>query len=52
MNFPAFATTVVRLDKSLRGLRGGHVLAGARHSVQRERAAEVNALLIEFLCGL
>ena len=34
------------------GLRGNHALAGAGHWVQRERAAEVNALLIEFLRGL
>ena len=38
--------------QTLPGLRGGHVLAGAGHWVQRERAADVNALLIDFLRGL
>ena len=32
-------------------LRGCHVLPGAGHWIQRERAAEVNALLVEFLRG-
>ncbi len=52
MKFPASAAAVARFGRSLPGLRGSHVLAGAGHWVQRERAAEVNALLIEFLRGL
>ena len=52
MRMPASAAAVARFDRSLPGLRGSHVLAGAGHWVQRERAAEVNALLIEFLRGL
>jgi pimeloyl-ACP methyl ester carboxylesterase len=52
MKFPASAAAVARFGHSLPGLRGCHVLAGAGHWVQRERAAEVNALLVEFLRGL
>ena len=52
MKFPASAAAVARFDRSLPGLRGSHVLAGAGHWVQRERADEVNALLIGFLRGL
>jgi pimeloyl-ACP methyl ester carboxylesterase len=52
MKFPASAAAVARFDRSLPGLRGSHVLAGAGHWVQRERAADVNALLIDFLRGL
>jgi len=52
MKFPASASAVARFDRSLPGLRGSHVLAGAGHWVQRERAADVNALLIGFLRGL
>jgi hypothetical protein len=33
------------------GLRGAHVLVGAGHWGQRERAAEVNRLLVDFLRG-
>jgi pimeloyl-ACP methyl ester carboxylesterase len=52
MRFPTSAANVARFDRTLPGLRGSHILAGAGHWVQRERAAEVNALLIEFLRGL
>jgi pimeloyl-ACP methyl ester carboxylesterase len=52
MKFPGSAAAVARFDRSLPGLRGSHVLPGAGHWVQRERAVEVNALLIEFLRGL
>jgi pimeloyl-ACP methyl ester carboxylesterase len=52
MRMPASAAAVARFDRSLPGLRGSHILAGAGHWVQRERAAEVSALLIEFLRGL
>jgi pimeloyl-ACP methyl ester carboxylesterase len=52
MRFPASAANVASFDRTLPGLRGSHILAGAGHWVQRERAAEVNALLIDFLRGL
>lgn len=52
MKFPTSAAAVARFDQSLPGLRGSHVLAGAGHWVQRERATDVNALLIGFLRGL
>jgi pimeloyl-ACP methyl ester carboxylesterase len=52
MKFPASAAAMSRFGQSLPGLRGSHVLAGAGHWVQRERAPEVNRLLIEFLHGL
>jgi pimeloyl-ACP methyl ester carboxylesterase len=36
----------------LPGLRGCHILEGAGHWIQRERAARVNELLLAFLRGL
>jgi pimeloyl-ACP methyl ester carboxylesterase len=35
--------------RPLPGLRGSHILDGAGHWVQQERADEVNRLLIDFL---
>ncbi len=52
MKFPASAAAVARFDQRLPGLRASHVLAGVGHWGQRERADEVNALLIDFLRGL
>jgi pimeloyl-ACP methyl ester carboxylesterase len=52
MKFPASRAAMARFAQTLPGLRGCHVLEGAGHWVQRERAAAVNALLIEFLRGL
>jgi pimeloyl-ACP methyl ester carboxylesterase len=52
MRFPASVANVARFGRTLPGLRGSHMLAGAGHWVQRERAAEVNAFLIEFLRSL
>jgi pimeloyl-ACP methyl ester carboxylesterase len=52
MKFPTSAAAIARFDRHLPGLRGSHVLPGAGHWVQRERAGEVNALLIDFLRGL
>jgi len=52
MKFPTSATAVARFRQSLPDLRGNHVLAGAGHWVQRERAAEVSALLVDFLHAL
>ena len=52
MKFPASRAAVGRFARTLPGLRGCHVLEGAGHWVQRERTAEVNALLLDFLRGL
>lgn len=52
LKFPASAAAIKRFDKTLPGLRGCHMLPGAGHWVQRERAADVNRLLLEFLAGL
>jgi pimeloyl-ACP methyl ester carboxylesterase len=52
LKFPASASSIKRFDKTLPGLRGCHILPGAGHWVQRERAADVNRLLLEFLAGL
>ena len=37
---------------TLPGLRGSHILAGAGHWTQQERAEDVNRLLVEFLQSL
>lgn len=52
MKFPTSRAAVARFAQTLPGLRGCHVLEGAGHWVQRERADEVNALLLAFLRGL
>ena len=52
MHFPGMADNVKRLAEVLPGLRGTHLLEGAGHWIQRERAPEVNALLLKFLEGL
>ena len=52
LKFPAAQAQIANYVKTLPGLRGCHLLEGAGHWVQRERAAEVNRLLIEFLRGL
>jgi pimeloyl-ACP methyl ester carboxylesterase len=52
LKFPTSAAAIARFDRTLPGLRGCHLLPGAGHWVQRERAAEVNALLLGFLRGL
>lgn len=50
--FPGVSERLKDLRRALPGLRGQHVLAQAGHWVQRERAAEVNVLLVDFLKGL
>ena len=50
--FPAAQAQLEAYPKTLPGLRGCHLLEGAGHWVQQEKAAEVNGLLIEFLKGL
>lgn len=52
LRFPASKAQVEAYPKTLPGLRGCHILPGAGHWIQRERAAEVNTLLIDFLRGL
>ena len=52
MRFPGMDQRLAALSKVLPGLRGTHILDGAGHWVQRERATEVNRLLVEFLRSL
>jgi pimeloyl-ACP methyl ester carboxylesterase len=52
LRFPASKAQVEAFSKTLPGLRGTHILPGAGHWVQRERAPQVSALLVEFLRGL
>ena len=52
LKFPTSAASIKRFEHSLPGLRGCHILPGAGHWVQRERAPEVNRLLLAFLAGL
>ncbi|MCP5287388.1 MAG: alpha/beta hydrolase [Burkholderiaceae bacterium] len=50
--FPGVRERLQDLRRALPGLRGQHVLPGAGHWVQRERADEVSRLLVDFLRGL
>jgi pimeloyl-ACP methyl ester carboxylesterase len=52
LKFPAAQAQLDAYPKTLPGLRGSHILEGAGHWVQQERAAEVNRLLVDFLKGL
>ena len=52
LRFPAAKSQLEAYPKTLPGLRGSHILEGAGHWVQQERAAEVNKLLVDFLKGL
>lgn len=52
LKFPNSRASIDRFGQTLPGLRGCHILPGAGHWVQRERAAEVNDLLLAFLRGL
>ena len=52
LQFPASAAQIEAYPRTLPGLRGCHLLDGAGHWIQRERADEVSALLIGFLNGL
>jgi pimeloyl-ACP methyl ester carboxylesterase len=52
LRFPGMQQRLATLEKVLPGLRGSHILEGAGHWVQRERAAEVNRLLVDFLRAL
>jgi pimeloyl-ACP methyl ester carboxylesterase len=52
LKFPASRASIERFPQTLPALRGCHVLEGAGHWVQRERAEAVNALLLDFLRSL
>ena len=52
LEFPGMKARIDGLKNVLPGLRGRHILEGAGHWIQRERAVEVNDLLIAFLKGL
>jgi len=52
LRFPASKSQIENFPTSLPGLRGCHILEGAGHWIQRERAAAVNALLLGFLATL
>ena len=52
LRFPGAEARLKQLPAVLTGLRGSHVLEGAGHWIQRERAPAVNALLIDFLKSL
>ena len=52
LRFPASKQQIENFKTTLPGLRGCHIIDGAGHWIQRERAAEVSKLLVEFLTGL
>ena len=52
LKFPGMKARVEGLKTVLPGLRGSHILPGAGHWIQRERADAVNAALLAFLKGL
>ena len=49
LRFPASKSQIENFSRTLPALRGCHILEGAGHWVQRERAAVVNELLLGFL---
>lgn len=52
LRFPASQSQIDRFPSTLPGLRGCHILDGAGHWIQRERAAQVSSLLLGFLDSL
>ena len=52
LKFPGMKARIDALSKVLPGLRGVHILPGAGHWIQRERAQQVNTLLVDFLKAL
>ena len=52
LRFPASRQQIENFKTTLPGLRGCHIIDGAGHWIQRERAEQVNALLVDFLKGL
>lgn len=52
LKFPTSRAAMDKFSHTLPGLRGSHLLDGAGHWVQRERAEAVNTLLLGFLKSL
>ena len=52
LKFPNSQAQIANFTTTLPALRGCHIVDGAGHWIQRERATAVNALLLEFLKGL
>ncbi len=52
LKFPTSMPQIENFARTLPGLRGCHILEGAGHWIQRERAHAVNGLLTEFLARL
>lgn len=52
LKFPNSRASIDGFGQTLPGLRGSHILSGAGHWVQRERATAVNDLLLSFLRSL
>lgn len=52
LKFPNTQANIDNFSVTLPGIRGCHILPEAGHWIQRERAMQVNHLLIEFLDGL
>jgi pimeloyl-ACP methyl ester carboxylesterase len=52
LKFPASKSQIDNFPATLPGLRGCHIIEGAGHWIQRERADEVNRLLVGFLKSL
>jgi len=52
LRFPAAQAQMDAFPKTLPLLRGKHILDGAGHWIQQERAEAVNGLLVDFLKGL
>ncbi|MDE3739054.1 alpha/beta hydrolase [Pseudomonas resinovorans] len=49
LGFPMIPQLIAAFPKTLPGLRGCHMLEGAGHWIQQERATEVSRLMLEFL---
>ena len=52
LKFPASQKQIAAFPQTLPGIRGSHIIDGAGHWIQQERAKEVNELLVGFLKGL
>ena len=52
LRFPGMEARIKQLSSVLPGIRGCHILEGAGHWIQRERASAVNERLLEFLRSL
>ncbi|WP_044875104.1 alpha/beta hydrolase [Pseudomonas sp. LFM046] len=52
LGFPVVPQLIAAFPHTLPGLRGCHLLNGAGHWIQQERAEEVSALMLDFLHAL